>query len=48
MDFTGQSTLWYVLAVLMVIYLFTLFQNRRRNKRRKGRKFMENRRRNTD
>lgn len=46
MDFIGQdNTIWYVLGGVLVIYLLILFQNRRRNKRRKDRKFMDSSRR---
>ncbi|MDC6367481.1 MULTISPECIES: hypothetical protein [Flavobacteriaceae] len=42
---TTDYTIWYVLAVLGLIYLVILFRNKRATKRRRSRKFMEGKRR---
>ncbi|WP_247043059.1 hypothetical protein [Allomuricauda sp. F6463D] len=39
-----NNTIWYVLAVLGLIYLIILFRNRKATKRRKSRRFMEGKR----
>lgn len=41
---TSDNTIWYVLAVLGLIYLIILFRNRKATKRRKSRKFMDGKR----
>lgn len=38
------NTIWYVLAVLGLIYIILTIRNRTRSKRRKSRGFMEGRR----
>lgn len=38
------NTIWYVLAVLALIYLVLSFRNKGRSKRRKSREFMEGKR----
>ncbi|WP_163625815.1 DUF3810 domain-containing protein [Muricauda sp. TY007] len=43
-NMTSDNTIWYVLAVLGLIYLIILFRNRKATKRRKSRKFMEGKR----
>lgn len=40
-----DNTIWYVLAVLGLIYLIILYRNKRSTRRRKSRKFMEGKRR---
>ncbi|MER3376440.1 MAG: hypothetical protein RIM83_17505 [Allomuricauda sp.] len=40
-----DNTIWYVLAVLGLIYLIILFRNKRATRHRKSRKFMEGKRR---
>ncbi|WP_170283994.1 hypothetical protein [Flagellimonas olearia] len=39
-----DNTIWYVLAVLGLIYLIIVFRNKRGTKRRRSRKFMEGKR----
>ncbi|WP_165357245.1 DUF3810 domain-containing protein [Flagellimonas olearia] len=39
-----DNTIWYVLAVLGLIYLIIVFRNKRGAKRRRSRKFMEGKR----
>jgi len=39
-----DNTIWYILAVLGLIYLIFLFRNKKATKRRKSRKFMEGKR----
>ncbi len=39
-----DNTIWYVLAVLGLIYLIILFRNKNTRKRRKSRKFMDGKR----
>ncbi|WP_201741833.1 hypothetical protein [Flagellimonas alvinocaridis] len=39
-----DNTIWYVLAVLGLIYLIIIFRNKRGTKRRRSRKFMEGKR----
>ncbi|WP_176620509.1 hypothetical protein [Flagellimonas chongwuensis] len=39
-----DNTIWYILAVLGLIYLIILFRNKKATKRRKSRKFMEGKR----
>ena len=40
-----DNTIWYVLAVLGLIYLVIRFRNKKGNKRRRSRRFMEGKRR---
>jgi cytochrome oxidase assembly protein ShyY1 len=39
-----DNTIWYVLAVLGLVYLIIIFRNKRGTKRRRSRKFMEGKR----
>lgn len=39
-----DNTIWYVLGVLGLIYLVILFRNKKANRRRKSRRFMEGKR----
>lgn len=39
------DVIYYVLGVLAIIYLGVLFRNKRNNRKRKSRKFMEGKRR---
>lgn len=39
-----DNTIWYVLAVLGLIYLIIIFRNKRGTKRRRSRKFMDGKR----
>ncbi len=41
---TTDNTVWYVLAVLGLIYLIILFRNKKSTRRRKSRRFMEGKR----
>ncbi len=43
-NIASDNTIWYVLAVLGLIYLIILFRNKKGTKRRKSRKFMEGKR----
>ena len=43
-NIASDNTIWYVLAVLGLIYLIILFRNKKATKRRKSRKFMEGKR----
>ncbi|WP_222984653.1 hypothetical protein [Flagellimonas meishanensis] len=46
MEFAStDSTIWYVLVVLGLIYLVILFRNKKATKRRRSRRFMEGKRR---
>lgn len=42
---TTDYTIWYVLGFLFFIYLVILFRNKRGNKRRRSRQFMDGKRR---
>ncbi|MBO0353657.1 hypothetical protein J0656_06480 [Muricauda ruestringensis] len=39
-----DNSIWFILAVLGLIYLIILFRNKKATKRRKSRKFMEGKR----
>jgi hypothetical protein len=39
-----DNSIWYVLAVLGLIYLIILYRNKRGTKRRRSRKFMDGKR----
>ncbi|MDC6362774.1 MULTISPECIES: hypothetical protein [Flavobacteriaceae] len=39
-----DNTIWYVLAVLGLIYLIIIFRNKRGTRRRKSRRFMDGKR----
>ena len=41
-----DNSIWFILAVLGLIYLIILFRNKKATKRRKSRKFMEGQRQN--
>ncbi|AEM69366.1 hypothetical protein Murru_0310 [Allomuricauda ruestringensis DSM 13258] len=43
-NIASDNTIWYVLAVLGLIYLIILFRNKKVRKRRKSRRFMEGKR----
>ncbi|WP_318311395.1 hypothetical protein [Flagellimonas crocea] len=43
-NIASDNTIWYVLAVLGLIYLIILFRNKKGIKRRKSRRFMEGKR----
>jgi len=43
-NIASDNTIWYVLAVLGLIYLIILFRNKKSIKRRKSRKFMDGKR----
>ena len=44
-SFTTDNTIWYVLGFLFLAYLIILFRNKKGNKRRRSRRFMEGKRR---
>lgn len=44
MESSSSYTIWYVLAILAIIYVVIFLKNKKGVKRRKSRKFMEGKR----